>query len=162
MSSSRSDNVTPSVRSSVRLLLSGYSTVYKPIRPYPWYLMMYLLTSKHCVVKDCQSLMFDFKVWCSTSKFDFEVEVWCCLIFEWKFKVDFENVLCIWRWGLNLKFEADVQCRLLKFTFDVDSESNMWSWHLKLKSEVKFWSWSLRFEVWIWNLKLKLEVEYWL
>ena len=89
--------------------------------------MMYLLTSKHCEVKDCQSLMFDFEVWCSTSKFDFEVEVWRCLIFEWKFKVDFENDLCSWRWGLNLKFGADVQCWLLKLTFDVDSDSNFGS-----------------------------------
>ena len=115
------------------------------------------------------------KVWCLTLKFDvrhqsltlklkfdFEVEVWLCWIFEWKFKVDFENDLCSWRWGLNLKFGADVQCWLLKLKFDVDSESNVWGWHLKSRSEVKLWSWSLRFEVWIWNLKLKLIVDYWL
>ena len=58
-------------------------------------------------------------------KFDFEVKVWLCWIFEWKFKVDFENDLCSWRWGLNLKFGADVQCWLLKLTFDVDSVSNV-------------------------------------
>ena len=102
--------------------------------------MMYLLTSKHCEVKDCQSLKFDFEVWSSTSKFDFEVEVWLCWIFEWKFKVDFENDLCSWRWGLNLKFGADVQCWLLKLKFDVDSESNVWGWHLKSRSEVKLWN----------------------
>ena len=75
--------------------------------------------------------MFDFEVWCLTSKFDFEVEVWICWIFEWYFKVDFENDFCSWRWDLYLKFVADVNADL-KLKVGVDSESNVRGWHLKL------------------------------
>ena len=50
---------------------------------------------------------------------------------------DFENDLWSWHWGLNLKFGADVQCRLLKLSYDVDYESNVWGWCLKLTDWLK-------------------------
>ena len=85
--------------------------------------MISLLTSKHCEVKVCQSLMFDFEVWCSTSKFDFEVEVWLCWIFEWKFKVDFEKV---WSWGLKFKVNIEVYNESVKLKCETEVLGSSW------------------------------------